>query len=315
VNKVKFLIGLLILCGTASALSQQTNRMSVEALRHVRLPEVVLESVIQVPPKNSSGKAYVEVKGVIGDHIRFTLLLPDDWNGRFVMGGGGGFVGSVQNAAVDSVNHGCATVGTDTGHEWQPGYSAGWAFTNLEAQVNFGYLAVHRTAEVSKALIRAYYGKDTSFCYFTGCSRGGGQAMMEAQRYPKDFNGIVAGAPAFNWTGIAAFSVAIAKVLYPDPAHLETNVLAKETLQALQQAILDQCDAQDGIKDGIVEDPPSTHFDLSKVPGLTFIKERVTTMEQSIPATRRELNATLTNGRPGSPALFLPCSPRIMLPI
>ena len=175
------------------------------------------------------------MKGVIGGNIRFELLLPKAWNGRFVMGGGGGFVGTVQNSARDSVQHGCATVGTDTGHEWQPGYSAAWALDNVEAQLDFGYLAVHRTAETAKALLRSYYGKEAAFSYFTGCSRGGGQAMMEAQRIPQDFDGIVAGAPAFNWTGLAATAVAISQKLYPDPAHLDHNVLTKEALQSLQK--------------------------------------------------------------------------------
>jgi feruloyl esterase len=146
---------------------------------------------------------------------------------------------------------------------------AGWALDNLEAKLNFGYLAVHRTVAVAKALIRGYYGSDPAYCYFTGCSRGGGQAMMEAQRFPEDFDGIVAGAPAFDWTGFAAGDVAIAKALYPSPEHLDQTSLDREALRKLQQAILDQCDAQDGLKDGVVQDPPSAHFDLSKVPGLT----------------------------------------------
>ncbi len=261
-----------MLGGVASTPAQSTNRLTVEALREVRLPDVTLQSATSIVPdrqKNPRGTVYIEVKGTIGGSIRFELLLPENWNGRFVMGGGGGFVGTVQNAARDSVNQGYATVGTDTGHEWQPGYMAGWAKDNLEAQLNFGYLAVHRTAEVAKALVRAYYGKDTTYCYFVGCSRGGGQAMMESQRYPKDFDGIVAGAPAFNWTGFAASMVAIAQALYPNPAHLDTNVLSKEALQKLQSAILEQCDAQDGVKDGIIADPAAVHFDLSKVPGLT----------------------------------------------
>jgi feruloyl esterase len=262
----------IALCVAASALGQSTNHLSLEDLRHLRLPDVALESVMPVAAdlqKDPHAAGYVNVQGVIGGNIRFELLLPDSWNGRFVMGGGGGFVGTVQNGARDSVNRGYATVGTDTGHEWQPVYLGGWALDNLEAQLNFGYLAVHRTAEVAKALIRAYYGADASHAYFVGCSRGGGQAMMEAQRYPKDFEGIVAGAPAFNWTGFAATMVAIAKTLYPNPAHLDSTVLTKESLEKLQQAILDQCDAQDGLKDGIIEDPPSVRFDLSKVPELT----------------------------------------------
>src|SRR5262249_11080767 len=161
------------------------------------------------------------------------------------------------------------TAGTDTGHQSLQGHMAGWALDNLEAKVNFGYLAIHRTAEVSKALIRAYYRKDPTRSYFLGCSRGGGQAMMEAQRFPKDFDGIVAGAPAFNWTGLASMMVSVAKALYPDPQHLESSVLTKEALQKLAEGILEQCDEQDGLKDGIVADPGSVHLDLAKVKGLT----------------------------------------------
>ncbi|MEY2429474.1 MAG: hypothetical protein QOJ40_2359 [Verrucomicrobiota bacterium] len=262
----------MLLCGAAMVWGEGTDHISINELRKVRLPDVVLESVTPVKPdlqKKPNAAAYVEVKGVIGGHIRFELLLPDAWNGRFVMGGGGGFVGTVQNAARDSVNKGYATVGTDTGHQSEPGYLANWALDNLEAKVNFGYLAVHRTAEVARALIRSYYRQDATHSYFVGCSRGGGQAMMEAQRYPKDFDGIVAGAPAFNWTGIAATMVTIARTLYPDPQHLDSTVLNKEALQKLQAAIIEQCDAQDGLKDGIIQDPASAHFDLSKVPDLT----------------------------------------------
>src|SRR5205085_8271444 len=127
------------------------------------------------------------------------------------------------------------------------GYLAGWALDNLEAKVNFGYLAVHRTAEVAKGLLRNYYRAEPAHSYFLGCSRGGGQAMMESQRYPQDFDGIVAGAPAFNWPGVAALAVSIAKALYPDPAHLDSTVLTREALQKLQAGILEQCDAQDGL--------------------------------------------------------------------
>ena len=267
-----FALGLLLGCGGAPAIAQSTNRLSLEELRRIRLPDVAIESAQVVTPdrqKNPNAAPYVEVKGIVGGTIRFELLLPENWNGRFAMGGGGGFVGSVQNSIRDCVNHGYATVGTDTGHEWQPGYMAGWARDNLEAQLNFGYLAVHRTAEVAKAILRGYYGADAAHSYFVGCSRGGGQAMMESQRYPADFDGIVAGAPAFDWTGIGALMVQIAQVLYPDPARLDHPVLVKETLQKLQAAILEQSDARDGLKDGIIADPPAAGFDLSKVPDLT----------------------------------------------
>jgi len=120
---------MIVWCGAASASAQSTNHISVEDLRRVQLPDVTIESATSVVPdaqKNPRDTAYVEVKGVIGGNIRFELLLPLAWNGRFVMGGGGGFVGTVQNSARGSVNAGYATVGTDTGHESQPGHMAGW---------------------------------------------------------------------------------------------------------------------------------------------------------------------------------------------
>lgn len=264
-------LGVIAWLTSAAIRAQSPGHMTIDELRALRLPDVTLESVKSVEPhgeRKPRGVSHLEVQGVIGGTIRFELLLPESWNGSFVMGGGGGFVGTVQNSSRDSVNRGYATVGTDTGHQSQPGYMAGWALTNLEAQVNFGFLAVHRTAEVAKALIRNYYRTEIAHSYFLGCSRGGGQAMMEAQRYPKDFDGIVAGAPAFNWTGVAASMVQIAKALYPN-GQVDGTVLSKEALQALARAIIEQCDAQDGLKDGILSDPASTRFDLSKVPELT----------------------------------------------
>ena len=269
-SKPIFLAALIaLLAGTTGSFGQTTNRLSPEAVKQLKLPDVILESVKSVTPDARNPRAFLEVDGVIGATIHFELLLPDEWNGRFVMGGGGGFVGTVQNSARDSVNRGYATVGTDTGHHDVSGYLAGWAIDNLEAQLNFGHLAVHRTAEVAKALIRDYYGADPKYAYFIGCSRGGGQAMMESQRYPGDFDGIVAGAPAFDWTGLAALSVTIAQTLYPDPAKLDHPVITRELLERLQAAIIEQCDAQDGLKDGVVQNPPTTHFDLAKVPGIT----------------------------------------------
>jgi len=154
-----------------------------ENLIELKLPDVKITSAITV----NQGQSHCKVTGVIGKEINFELLLPVVWNGIYVMGGGGGFVGSVQNMAAGKVQEGYATSGTDTGHKTAGSGSANWALNEMERQVNFGHIAVHRTAEVSKAIIGSYYGKWPKYCYFMGCSRGGGQAMMEAQRYPDDF--------------------------------------------------------------------------------------------------------------------------------
>ncbi len=210
---------------------------------------------------------HCKVAGVIGTETNFELLMPETWNRKFVMGGGGGFAGFVMNTALlyGALQSGYATVGTDTGHQGHP-LDASWALNNLERVVSFGHQAVHRTAVTAKALIAEYYGQDISRSYFTGCSRGGGQALMEAQRYPNDFDGIVAGAPAFNWTvGIGARNTRLNKAMYPDPNDLSVAVIGPEAQQLIGNAVLEQCDALDGLKDGILNNPLQCDFDVSSL--------------------------------------------------
>jgi feruloyl esterase len=225
-----------------------------------QLPDVAITSVTQ----EAAPAPHCKVAGVIGPEIHFELLLPEKWNGKFVMGGGGGFVGSVQNTSLmfGSLQAGYATVGTDTGHQGHP-LDASWAHNNLERLVNFGHQAVHRTAVTAKALIKAYYQNDIARSYFTGCSRGGGQALMEAQRYPEDFDGIVAGAYAFDWTNLAAFATQINQVMYPDPNNLQEAVVGPKEQELIESSYLAMCDEQDGIKDGILNDPRQCKFDVA----------------------------------------------------
>ena len=230
-----------------------------EELKDLVFPEVLITEAVTVTDKTT----YCKVLGTIGKEINFELLLPGDWNGRFFMGGGGGFVGSIANMARWSVHDGYATSGTDTGHK---GAKADWALDNMERQVNFGHLAIHRTAVVSKSIIAHYYCSGPIYSYFMGCSRGGGQAMMEAQRYPEDFDGIIVGAPAFGWPAFAAEFIQNIQAIYPDPDNLEEPVITTENLAMLQKAILDQCDMLDGIKDNILNDPSACDFDFSALP-------------------------------------------------
>jgi feruloyl esterase len=207
--------------------------------------------------------SHCKVAGVIGAETHFELLLPDAWNGKFVMGGGGGFVGSVLNTSLlfGSLQAGYATVGTDAGHRGHP-LDASWALNNLERLVSFGHQAVHRTAVTAKALITDHYDAEISRSYFTGCSRGGGQGFMEAQRYPEDFDGIVAGSPAYDWTGMAALASQINAAMYPDPSNLQEAVVGLAEQRLIESSYLEMCDAQDGIEDGILNDPRQCRFDV-----------------------------------------------------
>lgn len=208
-------------------------------------------------------KPFCRVLGRISKEINFELLLPTESNGRFLMSGGGGFVGSIQNAFRDKVSDGFATAGTDAGHKG--GQDAKWAYNNMERQLNFGKLAIHRTAAVSKLIMQNYYCAAPLKSYFVGCSRGGGQAMMEAQQYPEDFDGIVAGAPAFAWPAMSAKYVNESQKNYPDPKDMKP-VITNDNLQLLQNEVLKQCDLLDGAADSIIEDPRKCKFDFSKLP-------------------------------------------------
>jgi feruloyl esterase len=246
---------------------QATARPGCAQLTSLRLPDIRISEAVAVPAAASGPirAAHCRVNGVIGTEIRFTLLLPDTWNQKFFMGGGGGFVGSIQNTAQSTVNEGYATVGTDTGHQGA-GTDASWAHNNLERQVNFGYLAVHRTAEVAKAIVAFYYGKPPTRNYFQGCSRGGGQALMEAQRFPDDFDGIISGAPAYDWTGIAAAMIRNMQALFPDAKNTGTLLFTPETLKTVESKIVEACDRRDGVTDGVIDDPRQCSFDVNTLP-------------------------------------------------
>jgi len=246
-----------------------------EELKNLQLPDVTIlvaeanaGNTTKNPNEPSRGsvaahKPFCRIVGRISREINFEILLPDESNTRFLMSGGGGFVGSIQNSFRSKVDEGFATAGTDTGHEG--GGDAKWAYNNMERQLNFGRLAIHRTAVVSKAIMQNYYCAAPSKSYFVGCSRGGGQAMVEAQYYPEDFDGIVAGAPAFAWPAIAAKFLQHSQYIYPDPKDLKP-VITKDNLKLLQEEVLKQCDQVDGTADGILNNPGKCQFDFSKLP-------------------------------------------------
>ena len=238
------------------------------ALTSAALPDVRITEAAAIPaaPQARAGAkvAHCRVRGVIGVETRFELLLPDDWNRRFFMGGAGGFAGAVENMAVSSVNSGYATVGTDAGHQGIA-ILGNWAVGHPDRVVDYAHRAVHRTAEVAKLLIAAYYGSAPVKSYFYGCSNGGREALMEAQRYPADFDGIVAMAPAADFTATTARFLATLQALYPAGDYTRPTVTA-ENLALVQNRVLAACDARDGVADGVLEDPRQCEFSLDELP-------------------------------------------------
>jgi hypothetical protein len=179
------------------------------------------------------------------------------WNHRFLGTGNGGFAGLIDyNQLGDSLKRGFATAGTDTGHQaWAE--DASWAYKHPEKITDFGYRALHLTTERAKTIINKFDGDPPTKSYFDSCSDGGREALMEAQRFPADYDGILAGAPANNWTKLMAATVDVTKVFIGNPA----GYISSLKLATITAAILEQCDAQDGLKDGVLNDPRTCHFD------------------------------------------------------
>src|SRR5579871_236326 len=188
--------------------------------------------------------------------IKIEVWLPDPkgipgWNGKFQAVGNGGWAGVISYREMsDAVLRGYATASTDTGHEGGRGQ---FAYGHPEKLIDFGWRSEHEMTVKAKALIQAFYGNAPKYSYWNGCSTGGRQGLKEAQKFPDDYDGIIAGAPA-NRTALALW-IAFAEL--KDPA----SYIPKEKYPLVHHAVLEACDAHDGVKDGILENPTSCHFD------------------------------------------------------
>jgi hypothetical protein len=190
--------------------------------------------------------AYCEVTGIVAPQVKFQLRMPANWNGKFLMQGCGGMCGVINmEATEDAMIQGYAVVNTDMGHEGDAGATL-WAMNNVEARVDFGWRATHVVALAAKALIAEYYGSPPKYSYFRGYSTGGNQAVMEAQRFPEDFNGILATAPAYA-DALPLFWSARASV--DDQGH---SLISPAKVKMVHAAVMKACG---GEKDGYLADP------------------------------------------------------------
>ena len=188
--------------------------------------------------------------------IRSEVWMPvNGWNGRFQQVGNGAWAGSIQYGALaDALKHGYAAASTDAGHR---GTDASFAMGHPEKLKDFGYRAVHETAVQGKSTLTNFYGMAPRFSYFNGCSGGGRMAFQEMQRFPADFDAILAGAPGFNRVNQSVQMLMNAKATLDNPA----SMIPASKYPVIHRAALDACDAQDGLKDGLIGDPLSCHFD------------------------------------------------------
>lgn len=200
----------------------------------------------------------VESKPSADSDIKIEVWLPaSGWNGKFRGQGNGGFAGSIDYGELGvAIGQGYASAATDTGHHADGG-DAAWALGHPEKIIDFGYRAIHEMTAVGKAAAQAFYGDAPKHAYFASCSNGGRQALMEAQRYPADYDGILAGAPANYWTHLLTGALWDEQVTTNNAA----SYIPSSKIPAIAQAVVAACDAQDGVKDGILNDPRQCRFD------------------------------------------------------
>ncbi len=192
--------------------------------------------------------------------IKIEVWLPSSgWNGKLEANGNGGWSGSINPATLAAgLARGYATAMSDLGHE---GASASFATGHPEKLLDFGYRAAHEMTMAAKAIVASFYGQAPKYSYWSGCSAGGRSALMEAQRFPGDFDGIIAGAPGLDWTGRALQSVWIAQAAHKE----ESSYIPPAKYPLIHNAVLQACDARDGVKDGVLEDPTRCNFDPAEL--------------------------------------------------
>jgi hypothetical protein len=282
------------------------------ALKQLQLPDTTITMAEAVTSGEVSGPEIAKplrelppscrVTGILHPSsdsvIRFEVWLPEsDWNQRYLGVGNGGFAGSIgYQSLAGNLKRGFATAGSDAGHQ-ATGEDASWAYQHPEKIKDFGWRAVHLTAQRAKDIIKTYYAKPASKSYFDSCSDGGREALMEAQRFPEDYDGILAGAPANAWTHLISSGMSITQQTMSDPAGYISNL----KLPAVQRASLAACDASDGVKDGFLSDPAKCHFD----PSVLLCKEQ-DSIDCLTKAQVHSLEAFYGGGKDGQGKSFFP---------
>ena len=251
-----------------------TAAASCESLSALKLPDTTITMAQSVaagafsPPTSGGGggqaystlPAFCRVAATItptsDSDIKVEVWLPaSGWNGKYQAVGNGGWAGTITYGAMArALRDGYATSSTDTGHT---GGNASFALGHPEKLVDYAYRSVHEMTVKSKAIANAFYGANATRSYFNGCSTGGRQALTAAQRFPNDFDGIVAGAAANPKSGLDAWRIWMTQAMLKDKA----SFIPEEKHRVIHQAVLDACDKIDGVEDGLIENPTRCRFD------------------------------------------------------
>lgn len=280
----------ILLVGFALGSTPVAAQQSCESLASLKIPNVTVTIAKSIepppdfevpslpgrygtPPGQKVSVPFCRVAGYAtptpDSHIAFEVWLPpaEKWNGLYLGEGNPGFVGAISYGGMArEVAEGYATASTDTGHADAEATGAlpPWAEGHPERVADWGYRALHETTVAAKQIVRAYYGKAPRLSFFSSCHEGGNQALTEAQKFPTDFDGIAAGDPAYDITHLQAVSLYLSWVALKDGVKAPEYVPPSK-FPVIHRAVLDACDALDGVRDGIIENPMLCHFDPAKI--------------------------------------------------
>jgi hypothetical protein len=252
-----------LLTGSYVQAQSTCSQLTEVPLERAAVVSAILVSSTELPPSGPGPQrsanvvhvaAHCEVKAVATPtsdsqiHFEVWLPLPSAWNGKFMQLGSGGWGGSISTRGmVTPLNRGYAVASTDDGHDAKVDGTGKFTTGHPEKLIDFGYRAIHLTSLQTRVILRAFYGKPQQHAYFVGCSDGGREALMQVQRFPEDFDGVVAGAPANHWTRQFTGFVWNERALFASGK----NILPPEKLPLLERAALKACDGLDGLHDGL----------------------------------------------------------------
>jgi feruloyl esterase len=305
-NPIRGRLSVLVLAGLA--LFHSASFASCEGLAALQLPHTTITKAEVVTAGKfvpTTGKPLTDLppfcrvtatlKPSADSDIRVEVWMPESgWNERFNGTGNGGFAGNISyNALAEGLRKGYAVANTDMGMSTPPGATASIFINRPERWIDWGYRATHEMTLAAKQIVRAYYARDAKHSYFTGCSTGGEQALMESQRYPDDYDGIVGGAAANNRTGVHVSILWNFAVNERTPA----SYLPAAARSLLSQAVMNACDGLDGVKDGVIADPTKCHFDPASLQCKEPEKQNCLTAAQV--QTAKEIYSGPVNPRTG----------------
>jgi hypothetical protein len=281
------------------------------AMGEFKSKEIVQITAASIPAA-ASVPANCRITGLLRPEIAFEVSLPATWNGRFYMIGNGGHAGEAlddpgrTSQRDDALKLGFAVAQTNTGHDARKEPGATFVLSNPQKAIDYAYRAVHLTATTAKEMTKEYYGRMISYAYWNSCSNGGRQGLIEAQRFPDDFDGIVANAPWLDQTGFTIGAMWNQKALSETP-------LSPAKLNLLAEKVMAKCDDVDGLKDGLIDDPRNCRFDPARdVPACNPDEngdDCLTAAQAS--AISKIYGGPVSNGQPFFPG-FMPGSEAVM---